>query len=380
MTKGTTKRMIIMLLLTALVFGGIYGFQQFRNKMIQKAIRGQGMPPQAVSTFLAQAQTWQPTVEAVGTLRASKGVSLAAEVAGLVTGIHFESGATVKAGQLLVELNAAPLRAQLEQLKAAAMLARQNYERDIAQLKVQAVSQAVVDADAANLKSAQAQVATQEATIAQKTIRAPFAGKLGIRQIDPGQYLAAGSAIVNLQKLDTMYLDFTVPQTQIDLIHAGDKVVVQTSALPGRHFTGNVAAIEPQVDTGTRNLLVRARIDNSKGTLLPGLFATVRVDEGGKRQFITVPNSAIAYNTYGSTVFVIKDGGKGADGKTSLTVEQRFVTTGAARGDQVAVLTGLKAGETIVTAGQMKLRNGASVFVNNSVQAANNPNPEVKDE
>ena len=178
MIKGTTKRMIIMLLFAALVFGGIYGFQQFRNKMIQKAIKGQGMPPQAVSTIVAQTSAWQPSVEAVGNLRAASGANLAAEVGGLVTAIHFESGKTVKAGQLLVELNAGPLKAQLEQLKAAAALARQNYERDSAQLKVQAISQAAVDADAANLKSAQAQVAAQESTISQKYIRAPFSGKL----------------------------------------------------------------------------------------------------------------------------------------------------------------------------------------------------------
>ncbi|MHB8165767.1 MAG: efflux RND transporter periplasmic adaptor subunit [Sulfuricella sp.] len=372
--------MIIMLLLAALVFGGIYGFQQFRNKMIQKAIKGQGNPPQAVSTIVAQTSTWQPTVEAVGNLRAASGASLAAEVGGLVTGIHFESGEMVKAGQLLVELNAAPLKAQLEQLKAAAMLAQQNHERDSAQLKVQAVSQAVVDADAANLKSAQAQVATQEATIAQKTILAPFAGRLGIRQVDLGQFLAAGTTIVNLQKLDPMYLDFTVPQAQIDLIRVGNKITIQTNALPDKTFIGSISAIEPQVDTATRNLKVRARIANPKGELLPGLFATARVDEGGKRQYITLPDSAIAYNTYGSTVFIVKDDGKGADGKPKLSVGQRFVTTGATRGDQVAVLTGLKAGETVVTAGQLKLRNGASVFINNSVQPANNPNPEVKDE
>ena len=380
MTKGTTKRMIVMLLLVGLVFGGIYGFQQFRNKMIQKAIKGQGMPPQAVSTTVAQTSVWQPAVEAVGNLRAASGASLAAEVGGLVTAIHFESGETVKAGQLLVELNAAPLKAQLEQLKAAAALARQNYERDSAQFKVQALSQAAVDADAANLKSAQAQVAAQQAIIEQKSIRAPFAGRLGIRQIDLGQFLAAGTTIVNLQKLDPMYLDFSVPQTQIDLVHVGDKIAVKTSAMPGRTFTGSISAIEPLVDTATRNLKIRARIPNAKGELLPGMFATARVDEGGKREYITLPNSAIAYNPYGSTVYIVKDGGKGADGKAQLSVEQRFVTTGATRGDQVAVLTGIKAGETVVTAGQLKLHNGAPVFVNNSVPAANNPNPEVKDE
>lgn len=380
MAKGSTKRMIIMLLLVALVFGAIYGFQQFRNQMIQKAIKGKGMPPQAVSTIVAQTSPWQPTVEAVGTLRASSGANLAAEVGGLVTAIHFESGQTVKAGQLLVELNAAPLKAQLEQLKTGVILAQQNYDRDVAQLKVQAISQAAVDTDAANLKSAQAQVATQQANIALRSIRAPFAGRLGIRQIDLGQYVAAGTAIVNLQKLDPMYLDFAVPQDQIDLIHVGDKISIKTNALADKNFMGSVTAIEPQVETATRNLKVRARIANPKGELLPGLFATVRIDEGGKRQFITLPNAAIAYNPYGSTVFVVKDAGKSADGKANLTVEQRFVTTGAVRGDQVAVLTGLKAGETVVTAGQLKLHNGSTVFINNSILPSDNPNPQVSDE
>lgn len=380
MAKGSTKRMIIMLLLVALVVGAIYGFQQFRNQMIQKAIKGKGMPPQAVSTIVAQTSPWQPTVEAVGTLRASSGANLAAEVGGLVTAIHFESGETVKAGQLLVELNAAPLKAQLEQLKTGVMLAQQNYDRDVAQLKVQAISQAAVDTDRANLKSAQAQVATQQANIALRSVRAPFAGRLGIRQIDLGQFIAAGTAIVNLQKLDPMYLDFTVPQAQIALIHVGDKISIKTNAMADKKFVGSVTAIEPQVDTATRNLKVRARIANPKGELLPGIFATARLDQGSKREYITLPNAAIAYNPYGSTVFVVKDAGKTADGKANLTVEQRFVTTGGTRGDQVAVLTGLKAGETVVTAGQLKLHNGSTVFINNSILPSDNPNPQVSDE
>ena len=380
MTKGTTKRMIIMLLLAATVFGGIYGFQQFRNKMIQQAIKGQANPPQTVSTTVAQTSTWQPSVEAVGNLRASKGTSLAAEVSGIVTVIHFDSGKMVKAGQLILELNAAPLKAQLEQLKAAARLAKQNYDRDLAQLKVHAVSQAAVDIAAANLKSALAQVTMQEAIIAQKSIRAPFSGQLGIRQVDLGQYLAPGTALVNLQQLDPMYLDFTVPQAQIDLIHVGENVTVQTNAFPNKVFTGTISALEPQVDISTRNLKVRASIANPDGELLPGLFATARVNKGDKKQYITLPNSAIAYNPYGSTVFIVKSEGKGADGKPKLVVEQRFVTTGLARGDQVAVLSGLQMGEVVVTSGQLKLRNGTPVIVNNSVQPSNNPNPEVKDE
>jgi membrane fusion protein (multidrug efflux system) len=380
MTKGTTKRMIIMLLLAAIVFGGIYAFQQFRNKMIQQAIKGQGNPPQSVSTTVAQTSSWQPSVEAVGNLRASNGTSLAAEVNGIVTAIHFDSGAMVKTGQLILELNSAPLKAQLEQLKVAVRLARQTYDRDLAQLKMQAVSQAAVDISAANLKSALAQVTMQEAIIAQKSIRAPFSGQLGIRQVDLGQYLAPGTALVNLQKLDPMYLDFTVPQAQIDLIHVGESVTVQTNAFPNKTFTGTISAIEPQVDISTRNLKVRASIANPNGELLPGLFATARVKRGDVKQYITLPNSAIAYNPYGSTVFIVKNEGKGTDGKPKLTVEQRFVTTGLARGDQVAVLTGLQVNEVVVTSGQLKLRNGTPVFINNSVQPSNNPNPQVKDE
>jgi membrane fusion protein (multidrug efflux system) len=329
---------------------------------------------------VAQTSTWQPSVEAVGNLRASKGTSLAAEVSGIVTAIHFDSGKMVKAGQLILDLNAAPLKAQLEQLKAAARLAKQNFDRDLAQLKMHAVSQAAVDLAAANMKSASAQVTMQEAIIAQKSIRAPFAGQLGIRQVDLGQYLAPGTALVNLQQLDPMYLDFTVPQAQIDLIHVGEHVTVQTNAFPNKVFTGIISALEPQVDISTRNLKVRASIANPDGELLPGLFATARVNKGDKKEYITLPNSAIAYNPYGSTAFIVKSEGKGADGKPKLVVEQRFVTTGLVRGDQVAVLSGLQVNEVVVTSGQLKLRNGTLVIVNNSVQPSNNPNPEVKDE
>lgn len=380
MTKGTTKRMIIMLLLAAMVFGGIYAFQQFRNKMIQQSIKGRANPPQSVSTTVAQLSTWQPTFEAVGNLRASNGTSLAAEVSGLVTAIHFDSGATVEAGQLLLELNAAPFKAQLEQLKAAARLAKQSYDRDVAQYKVEAVSKAALEISAANLKSALAQVTMQEAVIAQRSIRAPFSGRLGIRQVDLGQYLAPGTALVNLQKLDPLYLDFSVPQAQMDMARVGEKVTIQTSAFPNKVFTGTISAIEPQVDISTRNLKVRASIANPNNELLPGLFATARVNRGDQKQYITLPNSVIAYNPYGSTVFIVNNKGKGADGKPQLVVEQRFVTTGATRGDQVAVLSGLKVNETVVTSGQLKLRNGTPVFVNNSVQPSNHPNPEVKDE
>ena len=380
MKKGTPIRMIIMLLLVALVFGGIYGFQQFRNQMISKAIRGGGIPPQAVSTLVAEPSEWQLTVQAVGNLRAAQATNLATEVSGIIDKIHFKSGDTVKAGAVLLELNADPLKAQLGQLKASAELAQQNLNRDRAQLKIQAVSQATVDADLATLKGAQALVNQQEALIAQKTLVAPFAGKLGIRQVDLGEFLPAGTNVVSLQKLDPMYLDFTVPQTELALIKIGESITLKTDAIPNKTFTGKVQAIEPQVNTATRNITVRAEVANPSGELLPGLFATAQVNQGGVQNYLTLPSTAIAFNPYGSTVFVVNEGGKDESGKPKLTVEQRVVTTGATRGDQIAVLTGIKAGETIVTAGQLKLRNGSPVFINNQIQPSNNPHPEVKDQ
>ncbi len=377
MTPGTTKRMIIMLIISGVIVGGIVGFQTFKNTMIGNAIRGAASPTQTVSTTVAQESSWQPTVEALGSFSASKQASLSAEVSGLVTAIQFDSGQNVNAGQTLVELNPAPLIAQLAQLEAQAALAELTLKRDEAQFAFQAISQAALDTDRATLKSAQAQVAAQKALIAQKTIRAPFPGQLGIRQVNLGQYLAPGTAVVTLQKLDPMEIDFTVPQSQIDLVRVGMPAQVETNAMPGKTFTGRVTAIEPQLDTATRNLKVRARLANPAHTLLPGVFATVRLTQGAPAQYVTLPNAAVTYNPYGATVFIVTETGKGADGKPALTVQQRFITTGATRGDQVAVLKGVKVGETVVTAGQLKLHNGSTVMVNNSVQPSNDPNPQL---
>jgi membrane fusion protein, multidrug efflux system len=377
MTKGTTKRMLIMLIIAGVIVGGVVGFQSFKNSMIAKGIKGASNPPQTVSTVVAQESTWQPTVEALGSFSASKQAALSAEVSGLVTAIDFDSGQKVRAGQTLVELNPAPLKAQLAQFEAAAALAELNLKRDEAQLEVQAISQSVVDTDKATVKGARAQVAAQKALIAQKTIRAPFAGQLGIRQVNLGQYLAPGTAVVTLQALDPMDIDFTVPQSQIDLVRIGMPAQVETSAVPGRTFKGHVTAIEPQLDTATRNLKVRARLANPHNTLLPGVFATVRLTQGQPAQHVTLPNAAVTYNPYGATVFIVSETGKGADGKPALTVQQRFITTGATRGDQVAVIKGVKVGETVVTAGQLKLHNGSTVIVNNNVQPSNDSNPNV---
>jgi membrane fusion protein (multidrug efflux system) len=377
MAKGTTKRMIIMLIIATVLVGGVVWFQHFKKTMIAKAIKGQSNPPQTVSTIVAQTSAWQPSIEALGNLRASEQASLSPEVNGLVTAIHFKSGEKVRAGQPLVELNPSPLRAQLAQLQAQAALAELNLKRDKAQLQVQAISQAVVDTDTATLKSMQAQVAAQKALIAQKTISAPFSGQLGIRQVNLGQYLAPGTPVVTLQKLDPMEVDFTVPQNQIDLIHIGMKAELTTSAAPGETFPAKVIAIEPQIETATRNLMVRASVPNPKNVLLPGMFATVTLSEGPPHQYVTLPNAAVTYNPYGATVYIVKNEGKEANGKPKLVAQQRFITTGPTRGDQVAVINGVEAGEAVVTSGQLKLRNGSLILVNNSVQPSDSAHPQV---
>lgn len=377
MNKGTLKRMAIMLVIVTVILGGVVGFQLFKNQMIEKSIRSQGMPPQTVSTAKAEVSVWLPSVEAVGSFTASKQAALSSEAGGIVTAINFDSGAEVRAGTVLVELNAEPQKAQLAQLEAQADLAKINLKRDEDQLAVMAVSQAAVDADRATLKALQAQVQQQKALIAQKSVAAPFSGRLGIRQVNLGQFIAAGAPVVTLQQLDPMDFDFTVPQSQIELIKVGMEAKISVNSMPGHEFSGTLTAIEPQIDTATRNLKVRVRVKNPEGALLPGEFATARLSQGIQQSYVTLPNAAINYNPFGATVFIVKEDGKNADGSMKLTAEQRFVTVGLTRGDQVAVIQGVKAGETVVTAGQLKLRNGSPVLINNSVQPANNPNPQV---
>ena len=375
-----TKRMVIMLVFVALLFGGIFGFQAFKGRMIKKFMSSRGVPAQTVSTVKAAYSEWQPSIAAVGTLRAVRGADLAPEVAGIVNAIHFKSGDEVKAGAPLVDLNTAQEAAQLQALQAAAQLAEINYARDSQQLKVKAVSQAVVDADAANLKAALAQVAQQRALIDKKLIRAPFAGRLGIRAVDLGQYLSPGTKLVTLQALDPILVDFTVPQSMLEQISVGQEVAAKSDAFPGEQFGGKVSAIDAKVDSATRNVTVRAALSNPKHRLLPGMFATVQVASGAAQRRLTLPQTAISYNPYGDVVYVVEEQGKGPDGKPKLVAQQRFVTTGATRGDQVAVLSGVKEGDQVVSAGQIKLHNGSPVLINNAVQPTDNPAPQPKDE
>ncbi len=338
-------------------------------------------PPTVVTGMKVELQDWQPQLNAIGSLRAYRGVDVTTEVAGLVRSVQIKSGMPVKAGDLLVQINIDADVAQLHSLEAAAELAATVLKRDQAQLDAEAIAQAQVDADRADLKSKQAQVAGQQATIDKKTIRAPFSGRLGITTVNPGQYLNTGDKIVSLQQIDPMYADFTVPQQQLAGLTVGQKVTVTTDAYPGQTFTGRVSAIDPRIDVSTRNVSVEATIENHKGLLVSGMFARADVDSGDKQQYLTLPQTSITYNPYGATVFVAETSDdKDASGKPVTKAQQVFVTTGPKRGDQVAVLTGLKPGQMVVTSGQLKLKSGSALRIDNSVQPANDihPTPQEK--
>jgi len=373
------KRMIIMLVLTGLVLGAVFGFEAFKGVMIRKFLTTLSNPPQTVSTIVAASAEWRSQIEAVGSVRAVNGANLSAQVAGTVSALHFESGADVKKGDLLLELESADDAAHLAALKATAALAQIIYDRDRNLVKTNAVSQQTVDTDEGNLKNAQALVAQQQALVDYKSVRAPFAGRLGIRQVDLGQYLAAGTTIVTLQQIDPIYVDFYVPQQSIAQLKVGQAATAKVDAFPNRHFEGKILAINSLVDAATRNVLVRAEFANKDGVLLPGMFATVDIDTGAPQKYVTLPQTAVAYNSYGDIVYLVEDKGKDANGKEQLVAQQTFVTTGTTRGDQVAIVKGVKDGDIVVTSGQVKLRNGTPVLVNNAVQPANDPNPKPVD-
>ncbi|WP_206997055.1 efflux RND transporter periplasmic adaptor subunit [Trinickia mobilis] len=374
--RPMAKRMTIMLICVGLLLGALVGFNLFRAHMFAKFMASNSAPPATVTAITAGYQTWQPQLSAVGSLRAVRGVDVTTEVAGLVREIAFNSGQDVKAGQILVRLNDDSDVALLQSLKAQADLAQTVYQRDKAQYDIKAIAKAQLDADEADLRSKKAQVAQQAALVDKKTIRAPFAGRLGITTVNPGQYLNPGDAIVTLQAVDPIYADFFLPQQQLGQLAIGQSVIVDTSAYSGRTFSGKILSINPKVDSNTRNVQIEAAVDNHERKLLPGMYANVKVDAGTQERYLTLPQTAITYNPYGATVFVVKPGTKpNAQGKILPFAQQVFVTPGPTRGDQVAITKGVSEGTQVVTSGQLKLKNGTPLIVDNRVQPADNPNP-----
>ena len=366
------KRLLIMVILLAAATAAFVGWKMHSMSEGMKAMSA-GFTPPAVSTIKASLQDWQPQLHAVGSLRAVNGADLSAEVAGIVEDIKFDSGGDVEAGAPLVQLRAEDDIAISNRFRPPRSLPKSTTTRDQKQLKVQAVSQATVDADIANLASAMALVAEQQAIVDKKTIRAPFAGHLGIRQVDIGQYLNPGTAIVTLQQLDPIYIDFALPEQSLPRLSLGQNVTVKSDANADQSFTGTIAAINSKIDEATRNIQVRATLANPDHKLLPGMFADVTVDVGTPEKFVTLPQTAIVYNTYGNTVYLVQKSNE--EGKPPLTAQQSVVITGETRGDQVTVLSGVKDGDEVVTSGQVKLRSGSPITINNEVQPSNDPNP-----
>jgi len=371
------KRMIIMLSAVLVIIGGVGLVKYFQ---IQAAIAGGkswAPPPEAVTTVVASTESWPATLEAIGSVSAVHGVELAADLPGVVRGIHFESGQHVAQGAVLVELDTRQEVAQLHAAEAQRDLDRINLDRAQKLLTRQVISQTELDQADANFKQAEANVATVQATIDRKKIRAPFSGVAGIRQVNLGQYLAGGDPIVPLQSMDPVFVDFSVPQEEAAVLRLGSKVRVTADSV-GVVPEGRITAINSIVDASTRNLLIQATFPNPHARLRPGMYVDVQVFRGLGGSVISVPASAINYAPYGNSVFVVQTK-KGPNGQPQKTVEQKFVTVGGSRGDQVAILTGLKPGDEIVSSGVFKLRTGATVQVNNSVQPGNNPAPHPQD-
>ena len=368
------KRMIGMLTATLLIVAGL-GFVKFQQ--IQTAI-AQGAafqpPPEAITTVVAAQENWPATLSAIGTVAAVQGVTVSADLPGTVDQIFFDSGRAVRAGDVLAILDTRQERAQLAAIDARRELARTTFARVQELLNQQVISRAEFDRATAELQQTEAQIAEVKATIDRKTIRAPFSGVLGLRQVNLGQYLGGGDPLVTLQSLNPIYVNFGVPQQSVGHIPVGRAITVTTTDNGGATWTGRVTAIDSLVDQATRNIQIQATLANADGKLRPGMFVQAAVALGPSEPAIVLPASAINYAPYGDSVFVVADI-TGEDGKTYRGVRQQLVKVGPSRGDQVSVLSGVKAGDEVATSGLFKLRNGAAVQINNAVRPGNDPAP-----
>ena len=357
------RRMIIMAVTLAVVFGGLYGFAKFRENAIANYFATVRPPPTPVDVELARAEAIPRFVSGIGSLVAVHQVTVTAEIGGRVVNILFEPGAAVKQGDPLVQLNDAPEQGDLLNYRAQAKLAEVSLARARELLVHQNAAQQTVDQNQAALDQARANISKTEALIAQKLIRAPFAGVLGIRQVDLGQYINPGAAVVTLTDLATLYANFTLPEQQRSQIETGRKVEVAIDAYPARTFPGTVTTIEPQIDINTRTIKVQATLANPDNLLQPGMFANVRVELPVALDVVTVPETAVDYTLYGDSVFIVGEEGRQSDGKPVLKVTRTFVKTGDRFNNRVVILSGVKPGDRVVTSGQLKLQSGTEVVV-----------------
>lgn len=362
------KKPILLAVVFVLLTGVIGGFAYFeyvaKPEIIKKAISGQVRPPASVIAEPATSQSWRRTVPAIGTLQAIQGIDVAPETAGVVQSIGFESGQEIEAGTLLIELDDGTEQASLKSAQAQLRNSQVSLKRQRELLDRGNTSRSNYDTAVAKRDSDAAELERIRALVAEKKVLAPFSGQLGIRQVDLGQYVSAGTVLVSLQQLDPIYVDFPVPEQQLGMIAVGNDIEINVDAFPSGKFTGKVTTVDARVDQSTRNILVRGQIGNPKKELLPGMFANVKVLAPQAENVVTIPRTAVTYSLFGDTVLVAKpdDATKtGAD--AAYTLEQRRVTLGEQRDDKIAVLDGVKDGERVVSAGQNKLFNGQKAVI-----------------
>ncbi|WP_223763304.1 efflux RND transporter periplasmic adaptor subunit [Corallococcus sp. AS-1-6] len=360
------KRWILGVLLLLGVFAGLAAVKAGQIMSMISAGETFVPPPESVTSAQAQSLGWQGTRSAVGTVMALRGVTLSAELPGVVTDIRFENGASVKKGQVLVQLDTSSEQAQLAGAEADAELARLTRERAEKLHAQGANTQSDLDAVRARALQSAAAVAHLKSLIAKKTIRAPFDGRIGIRQVELGQLVSPGNPIASLQSSTPAIVEFQLPQQALAQVKQGQKVRLRVDVFPGESWEGDLTTINPEVELSSRNVRMRATVPNADGRLLPGMFASVEVLSDASEQVVAIPATAVLFAPYGDSVFTLSEG-KDAAGKTALLARQQFVRLGERRGDYVAVTSGLKPGQTVVSSGVFKLKNGAAVVVNNAL-------------
>ena len=361
------KKLTLAIVGLVLVVGAIVYAKLGQFSAMGDAAASMAMPPETVTAVVANSAQWEQVISATATVSAVQGVTVSAEVSGRVSRIAFESGAMVAAGEVLLQLDTASEDAQLASAASAAALAQADLVRVRKLGKRDLASEDAVDRAEAQVKDTVAQVGMTRALIAKKTVRAPFAGRLGLRLVNLGQILGEGDPIVALQTLDPVHVDFSVPQRQLAQLHQGMQVRVTADAAPGQTFSGEIIAVSPEVDPATRNVRVRALVGNPGETLRTGMFANLDVVLPDRRSVLPVPVTAVLYAPFGDSVFVVEEQRNEQSGATERVLRQQFVRLGQARGDFVDITDGLKAGETVVTSGVFKLRSGAAVVIDNTL-------------
>ncbi len=372
----TSKRMLIMLGACLIVFGGVFGMKFMGSKAMNAYFDNMPTPAVTILSAKVERMEWDRDVPSVGSLVAVNGTDITSQAGGIVEAIHFTAGSMVEAGDLLVSLDTHTEKAELAQLKAQAEIAEINLRRARELLKRNVVSQSEFDQSKAEAAAARAAADAQQARLDQKEVRAPFSGVLGIRQVSLGEYLAAGTAMVSLQSLNPMEVEFALPEAQLSKVEVGLAIEVSVDSWPGESFAGTISVIEPRIDTGTRNFRARGQLANPDGKLRAGMFSRVAIKRPGTDSVLAIPRTAISYDSFGTSVYVIQSAEDDAEKKV---VNQRFIRIGKARGDFVEVLDGLEEGDEIASGGLLKLRNGAPVIIDNSVSTDPSLNPDVAD-